>query len=271
MKQAHERGGWTVSEVERFTGLSRRDIQRCCYQGKGGVGILEPQDSSWGRRSYSAEDIATLYVVHLEKRAGLSLPEVAQKIRASQTAANFDALDVLAKHGARLEEQLEELSGNVLSIAALRSVCGGNSQECIGELVEHALTEQIGKAMSEHRRAANKQQQAQAQHSACEQGNIKAPHIANNPQCVLKAGWLTVPLSCALADANTAHAGTAIRSAARKAFVSAIDRLHASNNFLTCTDAREALVSALAAPGMNLAFELWLGPGSFEYVTQAIQ
>ena len=32
--------GWRISEVERLTGLSRRDIQRVCYQGEGGIGLL---------------------------------------------------------------------------------------------------------------------------------------------------------------------------------------------------------------------------------------
>ena len=47
MNNAHEHGGWTISEVERLTGLPRRDIQRCCYSGKGGLGIVKPQDSTW--------------------------------------------------------------------------------------------------------------------------------------------------------------------------------------------------------------------------------
>ncbi len=47
--------GWAISQVEALIGLSRRDIQRCCYEGKGGVGILSPEDSKWGRRTYTAD------------------------------------------------------------------------------------------------------------------------------------------------------------------------------------------------------------------------
>ena len=65
MNNAHEHGGWTISEVERLTGLPRRDIQRCCYSGKGGLGIIKPQDSTWGRRTYSVDEIALLYVCNL--------------------------------------------------------------------------------------------------------------------------------------------------------------------------------------------------------------
>lgn len=68
--------GWRISEVERLTGLSRRDIQRCCYEGKGGVGILSPKGSSWGRRLYDRHDVATLFVVACYRRRGLTLPQV---------------------------------------------------------------------------------------------------------------------------------------------------------------------------------------------------
>ena len=270
MRHAHARGGWTVSEVEQLTGLSRRDIQRCCYQGKGGVGILEPYDSSWGRRSYSTEDLATLYLVYLEKRSGLSLPEVSQKIHALRADGNFDTLNTLTMHGMRFEEQIEELSGNVLSIAVLGAACSENSQECIGDLVERALTRRIGEAMGKRARAVSVQQNWE-QWTACDQANRESPCPRDNFLCGLSAGWLTAPLSCALAVAEAASTGAAIRDAAQKTFISAIDCLHVSNDFLTCVDAREAIVFALAAPGMNLAFELWLGPGSYEYVTQAIR
>lgn len=42
------RNGWKISQVERLIELSRRDIQRSCYQGQGGVAILSPKDSSRG-------------------------------------------------------------------------------------------------------------------------------------------------------------------------------------------------------------------------------
>lgn len=64
---------WKISQVEKLIGLSRRDIQRACYKGRGGVAILQPKDSSWGRRNYSLEDVATLFVVKCHKERGLSL------------------------------------------------------------------------------------------------------------------------------------------------------------------------------------------------------
>lgn len=51
MNNEHEHGGWTISEVERLTGLPRRDIQRCCYSGKGGLGIVKSPGQHLGKKN----------------------------------------------------------------------------------------------------------------------------------------------------------------------------------------------------------------------------
>lgn len=265
MKRAHAQGGWTVSEVEQLTGLSRRDIQRCCYQGKGGVGILEPRDSSWGRRTYSAEDVALLYLVRLEKQAGLSLPEVAQKFQAARDVGTFDALGLLAAHQARLEEQLERLLGDVLCVSALLTACSeGISQERLGELVESALTLQISYAAFQCGSTSNEKP------GACEQTAGETTRPANS-YCGLAKGWLTALLPQELVGSAGRCGESAARDIARKAFANAIDCLRASNTFSTCAGAREAIAFALDAPGMDLAIELWLGPGASKCIRQAIQ
>lgn len=58
-----EQHGWRIAEVERLVSLSRRDIQRACYQGRGGAGVLTPSDGSWGRRTYDERDLATLFLL----------------------------------------------------------------------------------------------------------------------------------------------------------------------------------------------------------------
>ena len=68
--------GWKISEVERLTGLSRRDIQRVCYQGEGGIGLLSPKETKWGYRVYSAQDLKVLYAVSLLRERGKTLPQV---------------------------------------------------------------------------------------------------------------------------------------------------------------------------------------------------
>lgn len=77
---------WKISQVEKLIGLSRRDIQRACYKGRGGVAILQPKDSSWGRRNYSLEDIATLFVVKCHKERGLSLVEIKRVFERSEAS-----------------------------------------------------------------------------------------------------------------------------------------------------------------------------------------
>ncbi len=264
MKNAHAQGGWTISEVEHLIGLSRRDIQRCCYQGKGGMGILEPQDSSWGRRSYSTADIAMLFLVRFEKQSGMSLPEISKTFQAKRDAGTFDALNALDAYEARIEEQLESLSGCRLSAIALLKACreGDHSQD-LGEIVEHELTLRIGEAAFERRHIAAEKQQVDD--PSAERSEWLVRHL-----CELPAGWLTVPMSKARRE-DDAPSADALRNAARRIFARTIDDLHASGDFPTHSDARQAIVFALDAPGMDLAFELWLGPGASKHIKDSIQ
>lgn len=111
MGNAHAQGAWTISEVERLTGLPRRDIQRCCYSGKGGLGIVDVPNSAWGRRCYGVAEMAALYVVQLERLAGKSLSEIGRMLR-EETGADFlNPADELAVHSARLEERCEAIAG----------------------------------------------------------------------------------------------------------------------------------------------------------------
>ena len=65
--------GWKISQVASLLDMQRRDITRSCYadRKRGGAGILQPTDGSWGRRSYSVEDIGWLYLVKLATRGGI--------------------------------------------------------------------------------------------------------------------------------------------------------------------------------------------------------
>lgn len=78
MRASEPQWTWQISQVQQLVGLQRRDIQRACYHGEGGAGILDPQDSSWGRRHYEIDDLAKLFVVRQYKKAGCSLPEIAR-------------------------------------------------------------------------------------------------------------------------------------------------------------------------------------------------
>lgn len=60
MGQKSPKAGWRVSQVENLLNMSKRDITRSCYSDhkRGGAGILQSADGTWGRRNYSIEDIA---------------------------------------------------------------------------------------------------------------------------------------------------------------------------------------------------------------------
>ena len=112
-----ERFGWKISEVERLVGLSRRDIQRCCYSGTGGFGLLSPGDGGWGRRTYDERDLAMLFLVAERRRDGMTLSQAARKLKEeceSQTLA-----EIVADDASRLSDLLDELYGRYVRMEAL--------------------------------------------------------------------------------------------------------------------------------------------------------
>lgn len=260
MNNAHEHGGWTISEVERLTGLPRRDIQRCCYSGKGGLGIVKPQDSTWGRRTYSVEEVALLYVVQLERLEGLSLPEISERFHESAGDGSFDVAKTLAIRAARLDEQRETICGRLAAAHALHlALDGGGSCDAIGSFVEQSIGNQVAFAL----RALEGDRCRDG-----EQTKVIAADAARNLSCTLRAGWLTRTLSPAatLGKGNADETKTQVV----RALAGVIDVIHetagVSHDF-----ARRALSWAFDAPGMALAVELWLGAGAFELVAEALR
>ena len=96
--------GWKISQVASLLDMPRRDITRSCYadRKRGGAGILQPADGSWGRRSYSVEDIGWLYLVKLQYEAGYSLPEIARRMDTSTGADGLCKLLEVAAERARV-------------------------------------------------------------------------------------------------------------------------------------------------------------------------
>ena len=115
MSERETPNGWKVSQVERLIDLPRRDIQRSCYSGAGGVGILEPTNGSWGKRLYGIPDIAKLMLVRLYKDQGCSLPEIKQLIGDQDCDVDND----LRFWRFRLDEQRSELVLRINRIDAL--------------------------------------------------------------------------------------------------------------------------------------------------------
>ena len=130
--------GWRVSQVERLIDLPKRDIQRACYDGKGGASILQPANSTWGKRLYGIDDIAVLMLVGLYKEQGYCLPEI-RNLLASVHDQNGTKSELLLWK-ARLEEDLLEielkLNRTLVLIAALDDndkTAGGTLEELISQ------------------------------------------------------------------------------------------------------------------------------------------
>lgn len=130
--------GWRISEVERLTGLSRRDIQRCCYEGKGGVGILSPKGSSWDRRLYDRHDVATLFVVACYRRRGLTLPQVKEVF--DRHPGRTGLRELLDEECERGKDQLAEVLGQLVSAKAFRASLGDDHDSLLAGLFRQVAT-----------------------------------------------------------------------------------------------------------------------------------
>ena len=99
-----EQHGWRIAEVERLVSLSRRDIQRTCYQGRGGAGVLTPSDGSWGRRTYDERDLATLFLLAQRRRESLTLSQAADDLR--ERLRDHSQQELLALEAEKLSDRL---------------------------------------------------------------------------------------------------------------------------------------------------------------------
>lgn len=246
MNNAHEHGGWTISEVERLTGLPRRDIQRCCYSGKGGLGIVKPQDSTWGRRTYSVDEIATLFVVHLEKQQGLSLPEIAEKLHKRPAIGSEAEPGLLAVHIARLKERQEEVAGQLLAARALLMASQGAEPLLAGELIENEIDAQVIEAL---RKMTDEDAEAPG---------ARADRAA-------RRGWLIRSLAPLAEGARSSEAS----ERAALALAGAIDSIHERYN-VAHVAAKKILNWAFTAPGMSVVVDVWLGPGTYELLLRTL-
>ena len=87
--------GWKISQVESLVGLPRRDIQRACYEGAGGLGIVKPRNTTWGWRVYEVPDVAKLFLLAQGRRQGKTFDEVRDELASCEGAR--DVLRRLAR------------------------------------------------------------------------------------------------------------------------------------------------------------------------------
>nr|WP_187231631.1 MerR family transcriptional regulator [Collinsella sp. BA40] len=135
--------GWKISQVVSLLNMERRDITRSCYadRRRGGAGILQPADGSWGRRSYSVEDIGWLYLVKLQHEAGFSLPEIATRM---DTSVGVEGLcDLLRAVEDRAAEEFDELQAKRERARVLRYALEGSARRA-QESLEQYLNDRLG-------------------------------------------------------------------------------------------------------------------------------
>lgn len=227
---------WTVSQVERLTTLPRRYIQRCCYAGKGGVGILTPAESEWGHRYYEAKDIALLYLVAQLRRQGKTLPEVKEILDAKQ-AAGQGLSEMLEGEAVRLGEQIEELEAQLTRAKALSAALSENAEEELDELIVTSAA----RADADTKGITARTNTGIGGYAVCADGAARADTNVGNAQIDANVD-ATQTDSTTQADA-TAQAGT---------------------DFKAITEQREALAKLAALPGLDLALELRFGSGFSE-------
>ena len=78
--------GWKISQVDALVGLPRRDIQRACYEGAGGLGIVKPRNTTWGWRVYEVPDVAKLFLLAQGRRQGKTLDELRDELASCEGA-----------------------------------------------------------------------------------------------------------------------------------------------------------------------------------------
>ena len=174
--------GWTISQVEALIGLSRRDIQRCCYEGKGGVGILSPEDSRWGRRTYTADDLARLFIVAQMKADGMSLPEARRALDHAESDGKTDA-ELLRDYAERVAEKIEQLETLLLSAKALLAAGGENNNGLDTLIADRFPTELVDAALgsADTPLPANEHQLKDAAEALDDPGLALALDLAHGP------------------------------------------------------------------------------------------
>ena len=273
--------GWQIAEVERLLGLSRRDIQRACYDGQGGAGLVHPKDSSWGKRSYDVEDLATLFQVKLQRDQGKSLPEVSrifEEARRREGGWARYVRDQLARACEQAEQSCER-AAQALALACAREVqeqdvvdaldraietialqgvvdlrrvaCAASGADAAGTQVAPGTQAACGDAAAAAH-AGEQQLDAILEWLACEGGRLAALWAALEALMRRRVAPDAPEARDVLAEALGGHAGGA--------------REGAGGGRVLPAEQFEALCEA---PGMELALELRLGPGGYDYVLRA--
>ena len=238
---------WKISQVEKLIGLSRRDIQRACYSGRGGVAILQPENSSWGKRVYGVEDLAKLFVVKCHREKGLSLVESKEAFdRFGMSEKDYSLLDVQVSLMLAERDELDRriACGQLLAAATEDK---GSLRQLAYSCVLRAIAETVDQLA-----------------------------VDDQPACFALLRW------CASASdeeldrlERTVGAWVAAGEApcsvvVQKALSEVFAGVASETDGVSVGQLKLVAVRAITHPAIEPALELWLGPGSFEFIDEAI-
>lgn len=131
--------GWKISQVESLVGLPRRDIQRACYEGAGGLGIVKPRNTTWGWRVYEVPDVAKLFLLAQGRRQGKTLDEVRDELVSCEGAR--DVLRKLVRCEQAAREACDAHAGASMSARALRCAIEQGDVTVFAGLIDASFAE----------------------------------------------------------------------------------------------------------------------------------
>lgn len=131
--------GWKISQVEVLVGLPRRDIQRACYEGAGGLGIVKPRNTTWGWRVYEVPDVAKLFLLAQGRRQGKTLDEVRDELASCEGAR--DVLRKLVRCEQATREACDAHAGASMSARALRCAIEQGDVTVFAGLIDASFAE----------------------------------------------------------------------------------------------------------------------------------
>lgn len=229
--------GWKVSQVEALIDLPRRDIQRACYEGPGGIGIVRPRNTSWGWRVYEVADVAKLFLVAQARRRSQTLEEACHVLASSEDEAGLANALELCEQRARDARDTE--AGALMAARALKCALAHEDRSIFAGLIDSAFGESARRTCDDH----------------------VALKLASR-------GLLSDMLE---GVAGIHKAGKQPTSSEAQYVCMSASEICAQACELTLPDACELLSQAVNAPGVALTCELWLGPATHSFANTSLE
>lgn len=113
---------WTISQVERLTGMPRRQIQQLCHQNEktGGIAFWAPVEQSPGHAYYDEMDLLVFYLVRQFRSAGFKLKDMERAFESAlDSPETFSPL--LDAKQSELQNERRETTAKLSELKRLRS------------------------------------------------------------------------------------------------------------------------------------------------------